>query len=118
MIPDVINALANFDFGFLLQLALDNLFWVFALYAAGYYFSDSKKPLATGIFAFLIIFCTIEILNKLIGFSMYTAYALFLIYFGRLAVLTVLQNSNYKQLIPTAYVFVFFIVFAWVALGM
>lgn len=49
---------------------------------------------------------------------MYGAYALFLIYFGRLAVLTALQNSNYKQLIPTAYVFVFFIAFMWVAFGM
>ena len=118
MIADVINALVNFDIGFLIDLALNNLFWVFALYCTGYFFSDGKKPLATGNFAFLIIFNTIEIFNKTIGFSMYGAYALFLIYFGRLSVLTVLQNSKYKQFIPTAYVLVFLIAFAWVALGM
>ncbi len=114
---EILGALANLDVGFLVDFATANIFWVFAFYCIGFFFSDKKAPLITGLIGLFVVLGTMDVFNKLIGFSIYTAYGLGLIYLGRLAVLTVLENSKYRNYLPLAYVIVFFTVVGWVALG-
>lgn len=115
---DIINALFSLDIGFLIDHVLTYIFWFFAFYAAAYIITDGKKPLLTTILYGTIILATSQFLFPLIGFSIYTAYGLMLLYLGRMAVLLFLENTKQlKQHIPLGYVLVFYLAIAVVAIG-
>ena len=113
----MMQAFIFLDFGFLIDVIMNNLFWFFGFIAAGYFFSYKRSLVLFGaIYAFLIMF-TMD-LFIFIGFGIYTATGLFFLYIARLVVLLFLENTKGGQhLIPIAYVLVFFFTFAIAALG-
>lgn len=44
MVWDILIAIASFDIATLLDIALNNLLWVFLFFAVGYIFFDGKRP--------------------------------------------------------------------------
>ena len=114
----IIDAILNFDIMFLIDVVMNNLFWVFGFIAAGYFFSDKRSFIEYALVFSFIILLTTDIFG-IVGFSIYTAIGLFFLYLGRMAVLLFLEHSKGSQhLIPLFYVLVFYVTFAVAALGL
>ena len=114
---EMVQAFIFLDFGFLIDVIMDNLFWVFGFIAAGYFFSDKKSFVLFGAIYSFIILLTMDLFT-FIGFTIYTATGLFFLYIARLVVLLFLETTKGGQsLIPLFYVLVFFFTFAIAALG-
>ena len=114
---EMVQAFISLDFVFLIDIVMNNLFWVFGFIAAGYLFSDKKSLFFYGTVYAFIILLTMDMFT-FIGFGIYTATGLFFLYIARLVVLLFLENTKGGQpLIPLFYVLVFFFTFAIAALG-
>ncbi|MCR4368441.1 MAG: hypothetical protein NUV67_00880 [archaeon] len=114
---EFIVALFEFDFGFIIEAAMNNIFWVFGFIAAGYFFSDKKSFFLFGMIYMSLILFTMDIFS-MIGFTVYTATGLMFLYLARLSVLTFLESSkNLNHLIPLGYVLAFFLTLFVAALG-
>ena len=114
----IANAIFSFDIAFLIDHVITNIFWFFAFYAAGWYFTDGKKPLIPMIGYGLIILFTAEYIFKMLGFTIYTPMGLLVLYLGRMIVLMLLEHSKtMKHFIPIGYVIVFFAAIAIVSIG-
>ena len=106
---EFLYALYALDFGFLLQAFQNNIFWIFGLIAAGYYFSDRKSLFFMGFTYLVLIIFTMDIFT-IVHFTVYTATGLFFLYLARLSVLILLENTKTaKHLIPLGYVMAFFV---------
>ena len=114
----MVQAFIFLDFGFLIDVLMNNLFWVFAFIAAGYFFSDKKSFILFGAIFSLVILFSFDIFIFL-GFGIYTGVGLMFLYLARMAVLLFLENTKGGQdLIPLMYVLVFYFTLAVVALGL
>ena len=114
---NILQAVFSLDFIFLIDLIMNNLFWVFGFIAAGYLFTDKKSFIMFGFVYAAIILMTVDVFN-VIGFSIYTATGLMFLYLARMVVLLFLENTKSgPRLIPLAYVAVFFFTLAIAAWG-
>ena len=106
---EIFSAVASLDIAFLLNHIETYIFWFFGFYAAGYFFTDGKKAGITAFVYGIIILFTAQFIFELLGFTIYTAIGLFILYLGRLMVLTFLETSKtLKGYIPLGYVLAFF----------
>ncbi|HLC93104.1 MAG TPA: hypothetical protein VJH23_05350 [archaeon] len=102
---------------FFIDLVMNNLLWVFMLFAAGYFFSGGKKPLARGLVFYLMVMTSMDIF-KLMGFSIFTATGIALLYFLRMPVLLLLEKTRgMGKYMSLAWTLTFYAVIAVVAFG-
>jgi len=107
----------SLNLGFFVELAMNNLLWVFMLFAAGYCFSEGKKPAARAIVFYLMVMTSMDIF-RLMGFSIFTAAGISLLYFLRMPVLLFLEKSRgMAKYISLAWTLTFYTVIAVVAFG-
>ena len=105
------------DFAFFIDLIMNNLFWVFGFFAAGYIFSNGKTASISGFLFAGMILVSLDIFN-LINFSIYTASGLMILYLVRVTVILLLENTEGgSKHIPLAWLLSFFFVIGIVAMG-
>lgn len=90
---EILQALVSLDFGFFVDIVMGNLFWIFGFYAAGYIFSGGKSPLISATIYAAMVLVSVDIFI-LTGFSIYTAFALGLLYMLRVPLLLFLEKSK------------------------
>ncbi|HLC79597.1 MAG TPA: hypothetical protein VJG83_04175 [archaeon] len=90
---EILQAGLSLDFKFFVDLLVNNIFWVFAFYAAGYYFSNGKSPLANSIIYASMVLVSIDMFN-VVGFSIYTALGLGILYMIRVPLLLFLEKTK------------------------
>ena len=112
---ETIAAIMEFDIPFLIDLIMNNLFWVFGFFAAGSVFSNHKNGLAVGLFFAVLIMASTAFFT-LIEFTIYTASGLLILYLVRVSLLLFLENiKGGSKFIPLGWVLSFFFVIALVA---
>ena len=103
------------DLGFFIDLVMNNLFWIFGFYAAGYLFTGGKHPIRNGIIYVLLAVVSMDMFG-LVKFSIYTAGGLGLLYMLRVPLLLFLEKGKgTSKYIPLAWVLSFFFTIAVVA---
>lgn len=90
---EILQAIVALDIGFLVSTIMNNLFWVFAFIAAGYYFSNGKTPLQNSIIYASMVLVSMDVFH-LIKFSIYTGLGLGILYLIRVPVLLFLEKSK------------------------
>ena len=115
---EIVQAVFALDFAFLAEFVMNNLFWVFGFFAAGYFFTDKKGGILMGLSYVALILFTMDIFG-MVQFSIYTATGLLFLYLTRMSVLLFLENTKDAQhLIPLGYVLAFFFTLTIAALGL
>ncbi len=108
----------NLDFGFLIDVVMANLLWVFLFIAAGYFFSEGKAPLKRALILLFLVITSIDIFH-LIHFSIYTATGLAILYFLRVPVLIFVEKTKgLSKYFALAWLATWFIAITIVAFGM
>jgi len=114
---ELFGSMLALDFVFLIDMIMNNLFWVFGFLAAGYVFSSGKRSAIVGLFFASLVLASMDMFS-LVHFTIYTAYGLMMLYLVRVALLLFLENiEGGSRLIPLFWVLSFFFVIAIVAGG-
>ena len=114
---EILGAVFSLNLTFLVDIIMNNLFWVFGFLCAGYFFSNGKSTVATAVIFSAILLSTQDI-SDFIGFAIYTSYFLMILYLGRVVVFLFLENTKGgAKLIPLFYVLVFYASLIIVAFG-
>ena len=108
VLAELVHSLAMLDPSIAIGLVINNLHWAFIFLFTGYCFTGGKKALQVGLIAWFIAMATMEIFNRAIGFSVYTATGLMLLYLGRLFVLRTLIAFKRERDVPLVYVLLFY----------
>ncbi|VVB99431.1 Uncharacterised protein [uncultured archaeon] len=102
MISEILVNLLDLNPGYFLDLATGGIFWVFALAAAAHYFGNGKNLLLNFIIITGLVLSMQDLL-KAQGLALYTAQGLFVLFFARQIVLTVLEHSGWSKQLPLAF---------------
>ncbi|MCR4336173.1 MAG: hypothetical protein NUV57_06615 [archaeon] len=85
--------LLTFDFGWIVQLVLNNLLWVFGLSALAYLIFGEKKFFA-GFILLVFDIWLFDVFGVISGVSIFSATTLSLYYITKIAVLAFAENST------------------------
>ena len=90
---ELLQNLISLNAQFFIDLAMNNLLWVFMFYAIGYFFSGGKMPLGRALVFYLMVMTSMDIF-KLVGFSIFTTAGIAMLYFIRTPVLLFLEKTR------------------------
>jgi len=102
--------LFNFNLSWIVDFILNNLFWLFAFIAAGYYLNPARGPFKSLVMFSLLIMISVEFTDYF-NLLIYVGIGLMLMYITRMAILLALENTQGgSRYIPLAWVLSFFFV--------
>ncbi|VVB98903.1 Uncharacterised protein [uncultured archaeon] len=114
-----LHALFALDLGFLADVVMQNLLWIFMFYAAGWFFSDGKEPLKRGFILWILVSTTQDIFQLVFPFTVYTATGLALLYFLRMPVLIYFEKTpGLSKFLTQAWLGTWFVAIIIIAAGM
>ncbi len=112
---EILQALVSLNFALIVDVIMNNLFWVFGFFAAGYFFSNGKTPTISGIIYASMVLVSIDVFN-LQHFTIYTAFGLGVLYLLRVPLLLFLEKTKGgAQYLTLAWLLSWYVVFALVA---
>ena len=100
----------SLDVVWLVELIMNNLFWLFGFMAAAYYMSEGKNTFLGFIIISLLLMLSLQFLD-VFQLLIYTAAGLALLYLARLSILIALEKTpGGSQYIPLGWVVSWFVV--------
>ena len=89
---EALQALANLDTGFFVDIVMDNIIWFFAFYAVVHYFFDGKKSIVLFVYFSFLIWAFLDF-GDITGLAFISASFLLINYISKLAALAWAENS-------------------------
>lgn len=110
MFWEFFSHLVSFDFIWILEFILNNIFWLFGFMAVAYYLSNGKNTILGFIVASLLIMLSLQFLD-IFQLLIYTGGGLALLYLARLAILLALEKTpEGSKYIPLGWIISWFAV--------